>query len=66
MPPILIKVVGIAIMGVAAWGLINGKIMAGSRGLKPNYYTKKDSPVLYYCFVFIYFFIGAFLLFSGI
>jgi len=39
---------------MAIWGLISGKVMAGSRGLRPHYYSRKDSPVLFYLFVVIY------------
>lgn len=62
MSPLLLKIISLIITGMAIWGLISGKIMAGSRGLQPNYYTKQDSPFLYYCFICIYLLIGVFLL----
>jgi hypothetical protein len=44
---------------MAVWGLVTGKVMAGSKGLEPNYYHKKDSPGLYYFFIAIYLVLGS-------
>lgn len=54
--------VGILLIGMAIWGMISGKIIAGSRGLVSNFYTQKDNPFLFYSFIFIYIAIGAFIL----
>lgn len=58
----LLALIGVILIGVGLWGLISGKVVAGSRGLSSNFYTKKDSPFLYYSFVFIYLSIGFFIL----
>ena len=62
MPPRLLTLIGITIMAVAVWGLFSGKIIAGARGLKNNYYYRDDNPISFYSFIFIYLCIGAFLL----
>jgi len=41
MPPVLLLLVSLVIIGMAVRGLLTGKVMAGSRGLRPNYYTKE-------------------------
>lgn len=64
MSPLLLKIISLILIGMAVWGVISGKIMAGSRGLKPNYYTKKDHPFLYGCFICVYLLIGVFLMFK--
>jgi hypothetical protein len=51
---------------VAVWGLISGKIIAGSRGLSSNYYYKDESPKRFYSFVFIYLTIGVFILYQSL
>ena len=43
MSPVLVKILSLIIIGMGIWGLISGKIMAGSRGLQPNYYTRSLS-----------------------
>jgi len=58
MSPILLKIIGLIFIIMGCWGLFAGKVMAGSRGLQPNYYTKQESPILYYFFIGIYFLIG--------
>ena len=50
----LLIVISLILITMAIWGLISGKVMAGSRGLRPHYYSRKDSPVLFYLFVVIY------------
>ena len=54
MPESLLVLIGTILVTVGFWGLISGKVIAGSRGFHSNFYTKKDSPFLYYSFVFIY------------
>lgn len=66
MSPILLKIIGLMLIIIATWGLSSGKIIAGSRGLQPNYYTKQESPILYYCFVGIYLLIGVFILYNSL
>lgn len=63
-PLFVILGVILVIMGIV--GLLSGKIMAGSKGLKANYYSKADNPVLYYAFVFIYIAIGAFVIIKSV
>lgn len=58
----LLALIGVILIGVGLWGLISGKVIAGARGLSSNFYTKKDSPFLYYGFVFIYLSVGFFIL----
>ena len=58
----LLTLLGIILIAIGSWGLVSGKVVAGSRGFRSNYYTKKDSPFLYYSFVFIYISIGFFIL----
>ncbi|MEH0021535.1 MAG: hypothetical protein V6Z89_17910 [Desulfobacter sp.] len=59
MSPPLLKILGLIIIGMGVWGLFTGRVMAGSRGLQPNYYTRHDQPVLYYVFICVYLVIGA-------
>ena len=58
MSPLLRMVLGIVILLMAVWGLITGQVMAGSKGLQPNYYHKNDNPGLYYTFIVIYLVVG--------
>lgn len=57
----LLTLLGVVLIGVGLWGLVSGKVVAGSRGFKSNYYSRKDSPLLFYSFVFIYISIGFFI-----
>ena len=59
MSPLLLKIIGVLAIGMAVWALITGKVMAGARGLKANFYNRKESPLLFYGFIVIYLFIGA-------
>lgn len=34
--------------------LVSGRVMAGSRGLQPNYYTRNENPFLYFFFLIFY------------
>lgn len=63
MSPLLLKALGGVLILIAMISLITGKVMAGSRGLRSNVYTRQDSPVLYYCFICFYLLIGLFVLF---
>lgn len=65
MPPALIKIIGVLAISVALWGLMTGKIMAGARGLRANYYYRKENPLLFYGFIFVYLAIGLVLLASS-
>lgn len=62
----LFVLLGIVIIAMGIWGLVAGKVVAGSKGLQPNYYYRKDSPFLYYSFIFIYLLIGAFVLYGAL
>ncbi|PSF07042.1 hypothetical protein C7H09_10770 [Marinobacter fuscus] len=61
MPKPLLMLLGIISIGVGVWGLVSGKVIAGSRGLRSNFYTRQDNPRLYYSFIFIYFAVGFFI-----
>lgn len=50
---------------MAVWGLMTGKVIAGARGLHANYYYRKESPFLYYGFIFVYLAIGSFTLYNA-
>ena len=65
MSPQLLIVLGVILLGMAVWALLTGKVVAGSRGLRPNYYTRRDNPVPYYCFVVVYLAIGSFVLYHS-
>lgn len=65
MPMSLLSLLGVILVGVGVWGLISGKVVAGSRVLQSSFYTKKDTPLLYYSFIFVYLAIG-FLIFSRV
>lgn len=66
MQTLLLTAIGIIIIVVAIWGLITGKIIAGSRGLQPNYYYRNDNPFLYFSFIVIYLLIGSYILYHSI
>ena len=59
MPIPLLALLGVILIGIGVWGLVSGKVVAGSRGLSANFYTRKDSPLLYYGFIFIYLTVGS-------
>lgn len=62
MAPILLKTIGFFLIGLALIGLATGKIIAGSKGLRSNYYSRKDRPFLYYSFLLLYFVFGLFII----
>ena len=66
MSPRFLTLVGIIIIAVAVWGLLRGRIIAGSRGLRSNYYYKNDNPFSFYGFVLIYLSIGSFILYQSL
>lgn len=45
-------------MVVGIWGLLTGKVMAGSKGFATLYYQKSSQPVLYYFFIILYLSVG--------
>lgn len=55
---------GLVLIAVGVWGLVRGEVMAGSRGLKANTYTRQDNPVLFYLFVVMYLVAGIFIALS--
>ncbi|WP_417515323.1 hypothetical protein [Marinobacter sp.] len=65
MSPLLLKIIGVLAIGMAVWGLVTGKVMAGARGLDTNYYYRKENPLLFYGFVVVYLFIGVVVLSSS-
>lgn len=66
MPPRLLTLFGALIIAVALWGLLRGKVIAGARGLRSNYYYKDDSPFSFYGFILIYLSLGSFLLYQSL
>lgn len=64
MPKPLLVLLGVLVIVMGLWALVTGKVVAGSKGFKSNYYYKKDDPFLYYAFIGIYLVIGAFVLYS--
>lgn len=65
MPSILLSALGAIVIAMAIWGLMSGRVVAGARGLRPNYYTRQHHPALYYGFIFVYLLIGTFVLISS-
>lgn len=66
MPPRLLTLFGALIIAVALWGLLRGKVIAGARGLRINYYYKDDNPFSFYGFILIYLSLGSFLLYQSL
>ena len=66
MPAQLLTLLGVIIIAVALWGLLHGKILAGVRGLRRNYYYKNDNLFSFYGFVLIYLSIGSFILYQSL
>ncbi|NLY12191.1 MAG: hypothetical protein GXZ10_01070 [Gammaproteobacteria bacterium] len=66
MPPLLLTLLGVIIITVAVWGLLRGRILAGARGLRSQYYYKHDNPFSFYGFVLIYLSIGSFMLYQSL
>lgn len=54
----LLALIGIVLIGIGVLGLFSGKVVAGSRGLRSNFYSREGSPLLYYSFIFIYVSVG--------
>ena len=66
MPKSVLVLIGCVILGMGIWGLVTGKVVAGSRGLRANYYERAEVPLLYFCFVFVYSAIGGFVLWNAL
>ena len=66
MPTRLLTLFGALIIAVALWGLLRGKVIAGARGLRSNYYYKNDNPFSFYGFILIYLSLGSFLLYQSL
>lgn len=66
MPAPLLVIIGFILLIMGIWGMVTGKIIAGSRGIHANYYHKSENPFFYYTFVFIYLFIGALVLYKAL
>ncbi|CAA0118184.1 Uncharacterised protein [BD1-7 clade bacterium] len=58
----LYVILGLVLVIVGVTGVLTGKVIAGSKGLKPNYYSRYDSPFLFYLFVAFYISCGSFVL----
>lgn len=66
MLPPLMTLFGVITLAIAIRGLWRGKIIAGTRGLRSNFYYKNDNPWCFYGFILIYLSIGSFLLYQSI
>lgn len=64
MAPDLLNIIGIIIIIIGIAGIFTGQVMAGSRGLRPNYYKRDENPALFYFFICAYFAIGIIVLFK--
>lgn len=64
MPPQILFIFGVIILIIVISGLVSGKVIAGSKGLEANYYSKKDNPFLYYGFLVIYSLIATFIFYN--
>ncbi|MBK1873359.1 MULTISPECIES: hypothetical protein [Marinobacter] len=58
MSPVFLKIAGLLAIGMAVFGLLTGKVPAGTRGFKTNYYHRNENPFLFYGFIVIYLVIG--------
>lgn len=66
MSTLLFVVLGAIRMLMGIIGVLTGKVMAGSRGLKSNYYNRYDNPLLFYVFVITYISFGAFVIIKAL
>lgn len=62
----VLTIVGAITIAVALWGFLRGRIIAGARGFKSNYYYRDDNPFCFYGFVLIYFSIGSFIFYQSL
>ena len=62
----LLLLMGIFILAMAVLGIVTGKVVAGSKGLKANHCYREDEPLLYWGFVVIYLLIGSFTVFQAL
>ena len=62
--PVLL-IAGLVMLALAVIAIVSGKVIAGSRGLKANYYYRQDQPLLYYFFVIFYLLVGLFVIFQA-
>lgn len=49
-----LAIAGLTILAMVVYALVSGKIMAGSRGFKAQYYYRDEQPFLYYAFLMVY------------
>lgn len=62
----LYLILGLILIIIGVLGLFTGKVLAGARGLKPNYYSKHENPKLHFIFIAFYILIGGFVVASSI
>jgi hypothetical protein len=65
MSPLVLKIIGLLLIAATTWGLISGRVIAGSRGFRANYYTRRRHFFAYAFFIILYFAIGIILLKHG-
>lgn len=66
MPAPLLLLLGLFILGMAGLGLLQGKVVAGARGLHTHYCHRSDQPLQYGAFVLFYLLGGAFAVFQAL
>ena len=66
MQSLLLIILGAILILIGGIGLLTGNALAGSIGIKSNYYNRNENPILFYTFVFIYIGIGAFVIMKSI
>ncbi|MBO1519797.1 hypothetical protein [Oceanisphaera pacifica] len=64
MPNSLLVLLSLLFISVGLHGLFTGKVLAGSRGFKNNYYRKQQQPLLFGLFVLFYIAVGVFILWN--
>ena len=62
----LFFILGLILLSIGGYGLLTGKIMAGSKGFTPHYYDRISNPFLFYLFAFMYIGIGIFVIVMNI
>lgn len=61
MPNSLVTLIAIMLIANYTYALITGKVVAGSKGLRTNFYKRHESPFAFYSFIVLYAAIALFL-----
>ena len=62
----MLSLIGFIFLAMAAHGYYTGRVMAGSRGFKGNWYTREDNPILFAFFVGLYLLTGVLVILMGL